>query len=341
MLTKNEETQINNFQYKTEKNQFIFKSTQYHVEFTNNLYQLKNLQKFCDVILKTNDNKSLKAHKIILSCGSEYFRTLFTTEYFMEANESSNNEFLVIDANLESLNQIIDFLYTGKIVINEINVNNLLATSRFLQIENIVEACCIYLENNLNPNNCLSIEHLAEVYGCTKLHNLASKYMMDHCSEVLKSEEFLKLEQERLISLLESDNLNIRHESVILKAVFDWIKYDLSVRRFKIDKVFACVRVFLLSPKCIRDEIENNEIFKLDDASNSKKLMQKVYYDLTSHVPTLNTEFFFDSNPRKPSCTLYVIGGYSRHSINLSECLNLKTLHWKNFSFMPTARSGF
>lgn len=64
---------------------------------------------------------------------------------------------------------MIDFVYSGKLVVNEKNVQDLLVASKMLQIEEIVNACCIYLYLNMDASNCIGFEDFAKTYGCVSL----------------------------------------------------------------------------------------------------------------------------------------------------------------------------
>ncbi|XP_078486205.1 actin-binding protein IPP-like [Ciona intestinalis] len=67
---------------------------------------------------------------MVLSCYSKYFNTMFNTE--MEEKYKDVVEVHGVDA--ESVEKLVDFMYTGKININTNNVCDLLAVSDFLQM---------------------------------------------------------------------------------------------------------------------------------------------------------------------------------------------------------------
>ena len=63
-----------------EKDIYLFKSSKFHRSFLKNLKELQDIEKFCDVVLKTSKNsiKTIQAHKVILASASGYFRSMFT-----------------------------------------------------------------------------------------------------------------------------------------------------------------------------------------------------------------------------------------------------------------------
>ena len=68
-----------------------------------------------------------------------------------------------------SLLQIVEFIYTSKVIISYSTVQNLLVDSKMLQIEDIVNACCIYLYVHMDSANCIGIYDFAQTYGCANL----------------------------------------------------------------------------------------------------------------------------------------------------------------------------
>lgn len=62
----------------------------------------------------------LNAHKNILAINSDYFDRMFTSS-FKERNQDKI-EINITDVSYETLKTLIDFFYTSKLVITELNV---------------------------------------------------------------------------------------------------------------------------------------------------------------------------------------------------------------------------
>ena len=132
----------------------LFKANNYHVEFFKHLQQFQEAEKFCDVILKAgsgNSFNSIKAHKLILSSASPYFRAMFTGGF----KENDACQEVVLDhANYVTMLSIVKFIYSGQIIVKDTNVQMLLPVAKMLQIEEIVSACCLFLYKNMDATNC-------------------------------------------------------------------------------------------------------------------------------------------------------------------------------------------
>ena len=71
--------------------------------------------------------------------------------------------------SLANLKIIIDFIYSSELIINEINVTELLPAAKLLQIDDIVNACSVFLNLNMNASNCIGFEEFASRFGCVEL----------------------------------------------------------------------------------------------------------------------------------------------------------------------------
>jgi len=76
---------------------------------------------FCDIKLKTDDGKIILGHKVVLASASPYFYAMFTSF-------SDRNNGLVVMRQIDSttLQILVDFIYSGKIMVTEKNVQVIL-----------------------------------------------------------------------------------------------------------------------------------------------------------------------------------------------------------------------
>lgn len=106
-------------------------SNNYYSSFFNNLKVLYNDERFFDVELHCSDDSEkggteinvIKAHRIILSSSSNYFFAMFGSDF----NENKNKIVKFHSISYDILKVLINFIYTGKIEITQVNVQELLA----------------------------------------------------------------------------------------------------------------------------------------------------------------------------------------------------------------------
>lgn len=117
---------------------------------------------------------------------------------------AEKNKDVVVIRELDStaLKLLVDFIYSGKIVITEKNVQviiytnfdfvldkkmiftfyylflkGLLPSANILQLNEVSEVCCEFLQKHLCPTNCLSIKAFADLHSCTQLLTSSELYI--------------------------------------------------------------------------------------------------------------------------------------------------------------------
>lgn len=82
------------------------------------------------------------------------------------------------------MGRIISFMYTGQIRVAEVTVCQLLPAATMLQVPNVIEACCAFLERQLDPTNAIGISDFAEQHGCIALKQKANQFIERHFTQV-------------------------------------------------------------------------------------------------------------------------------------------------------------
>ncbi|XP_071775343.2 kelch-like protein 10 [Centroberyx gerrardi] len=185
-------------------------------EASNNLVftELRLDGKLCDAVIRV-DGVTFNIHKIILCGCSPYFCTLFTHGW--SSPQQRLYDIPGVSANMMRL--LIEFAYTGSVPVTVENVEELLAAADQLFFMGVVRACCQFLEEQLCPQNCISIWKFVDAYYCPDLRLKAFLYILRHFEEV--SEELLTLSPQRLADMVDifmRDDLNVSQQHVVRRA---------------------------------------------------------------------------------------------------------------------------
>ncbi|KAK7485359.1 hypothetical protein BaRGS_00023458 [Batillaria attramentaria] len=288
---------------------------------------LRRACKLCDVSLVVG-TETLAAHKLVLAAASPYFKAMFTGG--MREEEMTTIPLHGISPC--TLSTLIDFAYTAEIHISEGNVCFLLPAATMFQMSHVVEACSVFLEHQLDPNNCIGIADFASEHGCMELEQKARKYILKHFCEVIKSEEFLTLSFHQVINLLKQDELNIKCESEVYQAVMKWVAQD-ETRLCKLETLLSAVRLTNLAPCFLEQQLKHCPILR-----KRPQCLQT----LAEKLRKLKLHESGCDAPRRP-CSPQVIfcaGGYLRQSLSNFECFNPKTKQWHRLPDLSTPRSG-
>ena len=130
------------------------------------------------------------------------------TEVVLQTTDESNAATPSLDA--DAFESLLRYAYTGAITINSRNVQSILIGASFLGLINVQQACADYLKIRLNVANVLSVKTFAFALGCDTLVTASKKFIHRHFEPISKTEEFLGLDFEEVMDIIDKDELNIR-----------------------------------------------------------------------------------------------------------------------------------
>ncbi|XP_077977144.1 kelch-like protein 12 [Glandiceps talaboti] len=224
------------------------------------LTTMNNLRKsgtLCDVILSV-EGIDFPVHRIVLAACSDYFCAMFTNE--MSEKQKSSIELQGLNA--DTMEVLLDFVYTETVNVTVENVQELLPAACLLQLKGVKRACSEFLENQLDPTNCLGIKKFAETHTCADLLRAAETFSYKYFSEVVQQEEFMALSKDEMKNLIESDDVQVTTEEPVFEAVLNWVKHDEVNRKEYLPELLSFVRLPLLSPKYLTDIVDTEVLIR-------------------------------------------------------------------------------
>ena len=93
--------------------------------------KLREDQRLFDVTLATEDGQEIKAHKIVLSAGSDFFNNIFLR------NNHPNMYIFLNGVSKHQLDQVTDFLYYGEASMTQEEMKHFLETAKLLQVRGL------------------------------------------------------------------------------------------------------------------------------------------------------------------------------------------------------------
>lgn len=292
------------------------------------MHIMRSNQLLTDVILEV-DQELYHCHKIILSAASPYFKAMFTGGL----KECEMSRIKLQGVCPAAMSRIIFFMYSGQVRVTEVDVCQLLTAATMFQVANVIEACCNFLERQLDSSNAIGIAEFAEHHGCDSLKQKANQYIERHFTKVCQEEEFLQLSDDRLIKLIRRDQLNVQGERDVYNAVMSWVRYDADNRYSKFENILASVRCQLLTPHFIREQMQNCDVF--NRVPRCREYLAKICHEITQHRKPAVKE-------RTPNTArlIFVAGGYFRHSLDILEAFNVDDKTWVTLQNLRVPRSG-
>ncbi|CAK6963685.1 kelch-like protein 20 [Scomber scombrus] len=181
---------------------------------------------------------------------------------------------------------LVSYVYTSEVYISKANVQALLATANLQDVMAFREACCRFMELQMDEMNCVGIHCFAEAHSCKVLEKRNMDYILEHFSSVSQQEEFLSLCVEKLTEILASDHLNLPKEELVFEAAIPWLNKCL-FRKQSFEKVFKHIRLHLISPYYLHDVIESQDVVKENQGCQRLISEAKDYLLLKDHPSSM------------------------------------------------------
>ncbi|KAG1670546.1 Ring canal kelch [Nymphon striatum] len=291
---------------------------------TMNILRKQNL--LCDVTLIA-EGVDIPAHKMVLAACSPYFCAMFTS-----FTESKLDKITLQEIDPTALALLIDYIYSAEIQVTENNVQVLLPAANLLQLPDVRDACCDFLQSQLHPSNCLGIRAFADLHGCLDLLNQADTYAEQHFSEVVETEEYLSQTPQQICRLISSDRLTVPSEEKVCLLKHECRQECLAV-------LMEHVRLPLLAQEYLVQRVEEEMLLK-SNINCKDYLIEAMKY----HLLKPEQKAIYKTPRTKPRSpvglpkVLLVIGGQAPKAIRSVECLELKDDKWTQLAEMPTRR---
>ena len=218
-----------------------------------------------DVTVKVK-NTYIPAHRLVLSCYSHFFKSMF--EVNMKERFQDVVEVELFKGHL--IKELIEFMYTQHMDVNNENVIELLRAADYLQQDDAKHFCFKYLQSIIRIENCFDILSAADTFMDDSTKSKAFDLISRNARKILFSDDF-KSRSKEVIALCLSNlrNFGAQH-TVVYQALLTWIKHDEDVRKSTFTKLFKLVPFTRLSTEFLEHSVleenlvqENIECYNL------------------------------------------------------------------------------
>ncbi|VDH97854.1 Hypothetical predicted protein [Mytilus galloprovincialis] len=165
-------------------------------------------QKNCDIEITCGEFRT-NAHSVVLSSVSDYFKanTKFNKHKW---SISLNEEFVSSDA----LNDVINFAYTGRLEISTNRLQDVIATSSYLQVTFILDACERRLIKNVDFSGAISLFPFAIRFDLTNLIDCIIQCLSEYFETYVDQNAFCSLSNDEFKLLLMHKNLSVFRKGI-------------------------------------------------------------------------------------------------------------------------------
>uniref|UniRef100_A0A8C3SEN8 BTB domain-containing protein n=1 Tax=Chelydra serpentina TaxID=8475 RepID=A0A8C3SEN8_CHESE len=310
----------------------LFKDQDFSSELLRQLNILRQNGMLTDVTLCTSEFE-IPCHRNVLAASSPYFKAMFCNNF--KESCQAKVDLKGIDSSI--LYQIVLYVYTGEILITPENVLYLMEATSMLQYIKLFQACSLYLQDQLTPENCLSMIRLSEVLNCQNLNKKAKEMALKYFPEVASSEDLKELCALELIDYLGDDEL-CGEEEQVFETLMVWIRHDLQARQGYIQDLFKKVRLQYVHPTFLFHFIANDSLIQSSPACRSilESARRQMFSLYSTSAPDIKPMWHV---PRRYSYQefLIIIGGRKDNQTTTRDVLlyDEKTNQWLSLAKHP------
>lgn len=292
------------------------------------LNNLRHMGELVDVRLIIEEQE-FKAHRVVLSACSDYFRAMFCDNML----ESKKDVIFLKDLSAKGFAPVLEYVYTGKIVLNLDNVQEVLQVASLTQMLNVIQTCSDYLESEIDHENCVDICNIAENYSMKTLKDAVYRYMSVIFSTFTSSTEFYRLNFEQLKQLLKYEFPVDCSECEVLKAVVEWfINYSVH-HNLNVSDATEILELIKFN------QIKFSDIWKITDRLKYLDQNEKVRATIVSYLKsTLDYQMMETKllNSRGMEMAILKVGGFGHGGVTNEITYRLfSESKWKHLTRIP------
>lgn len=315
-------------------------------EVMSKLNLFREERKFCDFIIETDDLK-FYAHRSQLAACSDYFKVMLATDSL----ESKQGKVTFREITASTMDIVLEFCYTSKIVLTTTNIQEVLYAASFLQIDSLISLAVAFIRARIDTDNCIGVMSVAERCNLVDLYELALNICLEKFSAVADNEEFLDLDCDTLSRILSHEQLDVHDDKVVFDSIIRWIAADVAHRKSKLKELLPCVRLVNLKSDILVDISrhqyvrESAECRQFVEIAKDYLLLKAQGLSLNGISPTFDELATLETRPRIPQREkqrIYALGGWTNEykPTRTMEIYNPYTDKWEEGPPMTKKRCG-
>eukprot|EP00057_Strongylocentrotus_purpuratus_P000785 XP_001183268.2 PREDICTED: kelch-like protein diablo [Strongylocentrotus purpuratus] len=216
-------------------------------------------EKYCDIVLNV-EGKVFKAHRNVLAACSPYFDTMCNSG--LEEDKVDTAVATIECTSAEAMDEILNYMYTGKISINATNVESILRGADPFLMTALKEYCYQFMWQNMDASNVLAVRQLSDLYGFADLYGRSQQFIRNQFMQVIQHsmEDVLRLSYEDILELITDEKIRVEKEECIYDIVVQWVKFDLAFRKPLFPRLLPHVRMPHLGREFLMTIVEKEEL---------------------------------------------------------------------------------
>ena len=262
------------------------------VEMMKRLNVQRKNEQLCDMILDVgsgDDRARFEAHRIVLCAASPFFYNALNSDM----KEKKEGVIRLVETSKAVMEEVLEYLYTGHVDLNEHNAFDLLETADFLDVQSLKELSSKFISQTLSCSNCIKAYYSAETYQCPELQRAARDFALTNFVDVTDSPEWLNLSVTQVEEWISSDDLIVKTEEEVFQVIVKWMERSESRKLPRFFELFRHVRLIYVSRNFLFNVIFPHPLVKDSEACRQFAL------DAMRELSFGTEECYFVQQPRR------------------------------------------
>ncbi|XP_011487510.1 kelch-like protein 9 [Oryzias latipes] len=318
----------------------VFSSSEHGAAVLQGFDVFRGDETLCDVVLVPGDStEAFPVHRVIMASCSDYFKAMFTGGM----REQEMREIKLHGITKTGLKNIIEFIYTSKVVLDMGNLQDTLEAANFLQVMPVLSFCNQLLSSEITIDNCVEVERIADDLLLEDVQQNIGKFVSENLTALAQSDRYLQLSETSMANALASNSLRGFSELELFHIAKGWLEHDPPKRRKSVYALMRHIRFPLMSPgeliQISQDDEDESESMMRSDTACVNLLLEASNYQMMPYMqPALQTE---RTQIRSDATHILALGGVMRQQLVVSRELRLydeNTGHWRALKPMDVPR---
>ena len=261
------------------------------VEMMKRLDIQRRNEQFCDVVLEVgsgDDQARLKAHRVVLCAASPFFYNALNSDM----KEKKEGVIRLEETRTAVMEEVLEYLYTGHVDINDQNVFDLLKIADYLIVPSLKELSRDTILQTLSPSNCLMAYYYAAMYLDPEVEEIAQDFTFEEFVDASESDDFLNLSVKQVEEWVSSNQIVVEEEEQVFQVIVKWMEKSENSKHQSFFQLFRHVRLVHVSRNFVFDVILPHPLVK------SSKLCSEFVFDVMQEVSNGTEECYFSQPPR-------------------------------------------
>jgi hypothetical protein len=210
----------------------------------------------------------------------------------MSESQSDHIELKGFENSSNGVESIINFCYSGSILITFDNIDELLHAATHLQINEAISLCSQFLIESCTIKNCIDIYKISDLYSLDDVLYVIKNFISKNFVLLMfqARDQFEQLTYEQIYEELSRDTLEMHqfNEYDLFTMTCTWIEANHLERNKYAEDLFQLIRFMLMTPEQLCDNVRDHELIKMNEQARILVQNALCYYALPNRQPLLN-----------------------------------------------------